>query len=77
MQKFKRNGTMNIKKPISLHFRIGDYVKNLAMHPVLSTSYYINCIKYLKSLVPDLEEHYYLLVFGELCDNEIQLIFEC
>ena len=59
-----------VKKPISIHFRIGDYVKNLAMHPVLSTDYYINCIKYLKSLLPDLEEHYYLLVFGELCDNE-------
>ena len=58
------------KKPISIHFRIGDYVKNLAMHPVLSNEYYINCIKYLKSLLPDLEENYYLLVFGELCDNE-------
>jgi hypothetical protein len=58
------------KKPISLHFRIGDYVKNLAMHPVLSTSYYINCIKYLKSLIPDIEDKYYLLIFGELCDNE-------
>ncbi len=58
------------KKPISIHFRIGDYVKNTAMHPILSTSYYINCIKYLKSLIPDIEEHYYLLVFGELCDNE-------
>lgn len=59
-----------VKKPISIHFRIGDYVKNLAMHPVLSTDYYINCIKYLKSVLPDLEEHYYLLVFGEICDNE-------
>ena len=59
-----------VKKPISIHFRIGDYVKNLAMHPVLSTSYYINCIKYLKSLIPDLEDNYYLLIFGELCDNE-------
>jgi hypothetical protein len=58
------------KKPISLHFRIGDYVKNPAMHPLLSTSYYINCINYFKSLIPDLEENYYLLVFGELCDNE-------
>ena len=59
-----------VKKPISIHFRIGDYVKNLAMHPVLSTDYYINCIKFLKSVLPDLEEHYYLLVFGEICDNE-------
>ena len=59
-----------VKKPISIHFRIGDYVKNLAMHPVLSTDYYIKCINYLKSEIPDLEEHYYLLIFGELCDNE-------
>jgi len=58
------------KKPISLHFRIGDYVKNMAMHPVLSTSYYIKCIKYLKSQILDLEDKYYLLIFGELCDNE-------
>jgi len=29
------------KKPISIHFRIGDYVKNQAMHPILSTSYYM------------------------------------
>ena len=59
-----------VKKPISIHFRIGDYVKNLAMHPVLSTDYYIKCLTYLKSVLPDLEEHYYLLVFGEICDNE-------
>lgn len=58
------------KKPISVHFRIGDYVKNQAMHPILSTSYYINCINYLKSQITHFEEHYYLLVFGELCDNE-------
>jgi hypothetical protein len=58
------------KKPISLHFRIGDYVKNLTIHPVLSTGYYIKCIKYLKSQIPDLEDKYYLLIFGELCDNE-------
>ena len=58
------------KKPISIHFRIGDYVKNLAMHPVLSNDYYIKCINYLKSEIQDLEEHYYLLIFGELCDNE-------
>lgn len=58
------------KKPISLHFRIGDYVKNLAMHPILSNEYYINCINYLKSELPEFEEKYYLLLFGELCDNE-------
>ena len=59
-----------VKKPISIHFRIGDYVKNLAMHPVLSTDYYINTINYLKSVLPEFEEKYYLLIFGELCDTE-------
>ena len=59
-----------VKKPISLHFRIGDYVKNQAMHPILSNEYYINTINYLKSELPDFEEKYYLLIFGELCDNE-------
>ena len=59
-----------VKKPISLHFRIGDYVKNQAMHPILSNDYYINCINYLKSHLVNFEENYYLLIFGEHCDNE-------
>jgi hypothetical protein len=58
------------KKPISIHFRIGDYIKNQAMHPILNTTYYINCINYLKSQLPNFENSYYLLIFGELCDNE-------
>jgi hypothetical protein len=58
------------KKPISLHFRIGDYVKNQAMHPILSNEYYIKSINYLKSCLSDFEENYYLLIFGESCDNE-------
>jgi hypothetical protein len=59
-----------IKKPISVHFRIGDYVKNQTMHPILSTTYYIKSINYLKSQLVNFEENYYLLIFGELCDNE-------
>jgi hypothetical protein len=59
-----------VKKPISLHFRIGDYVKNQAMHPILGNEYYINSLNYLKSRLSDLEENYYLLIFGESCDNE-------
>lgn len=58
------------KKPISLHFRIGDYVKNQTMHPILDSNYYINCINYLKSKLDNFEENYYLLIFGEPCDNE-------
>ena len=59
-----------VKKPISMHFRIGDYVKNQAMHPILNNDYYINCLNYLKSQLDKFEENYYLLIFGEMCDNE-------
>ena len=62
---FNRN-----KKPISLHFRIGDYVKNLAMHPVLPIEYYIQSINLLKSKLKDFEDNYYLLIFGEFTDNK-------
>ena len=58
------------KKPISLHFRIGDYVKNQSIHPILSNEYYINCINYLKTRLNNFEENYYLLIFGEPRDNE-------
>ena len=58
------------KKPISLHFRIGDYVKNLSMHPVLTRQYYIKSINFLKSKLQDFENNYYLLIFGEINDNE-------
>jgi len=59
-----------VKKPISMHFRIGDYVKNQEMHPILNNDYYINCLNYLKSQLDKFEENYYLLIFGEMCDNE-------
>jgi hypothetical protein len=59
-----------VKKPISMHFRIGDYIKNQEMHPILNSTYYIKSINYLRSKMPNLEENYYLLIFGELCDNE-------
>jgi hypothetical protein len=59
-----------VKKPISIHFRIGDYVKNQVIHPILNTSYYVKSINYLKSRLSNFEENYYLLIFGEYCDNE-------
>jgi len=58
------------KKPISLHFRIGDYVKNLKMHPVLSIEYYIKSINFLKDKINELEKNNYILIFGELIDNQ-------
>lgn len=59
-----------VKKPISLHFRIGDYIKCPTMHPILNNDYYLNCINYLKSQLFEFEENYYLLIFGEPCDNK-------
>ena len=58
------------KKPISLHFRIGDYVKNLAMHPVLPLDYYIKSINFLKDKIINIENNNYILIFGELNDKE-------
>ena len=68
--KEKYSNYFSNKKPISLHFRIGDYVKNLAMHPVLPIEYYIKSINYLKSKINNLERNNYILVFGELKDKE-------
>jgi hypothetical protein len=69
---YKKNNLLfsGKKKPISLHFRIGDYIKNQGMHPILNIQYYIDSVNYLKSKLPDFEENYYLLIFGESCDNE-------
>ena len=58
------------KYPISLHFRIGDYVKNLAMHPVLEIEYYIKSINFLKDKINELENNNYILIFGEFNDKE-------
>ena len=68
--KEKYSNFFSNKKPISLHFRIGDYVKNLAMHPVLPIEYYIKSINYLKSKITELERNNYILIFGEFTDKE-------
>tara|TARA_B110001450_G_scaffold1093_1_gene1304 strand:- start:27026 stop:27868 length:843 start_codon:yes stop_codon:yes gene_type:complete len=58
------------KKPISLHFRIGDYVKNLKVHPVLPIEYYIKSIEFLKNKINNIENTNYILIFGESNDKE-------
>ena len=35
------------KKVISMHFRIGDYIKRPGFHPILNILYYIAALKYL------------------------------
>ena len=60
----------NNKKPISLHFRIGDFKKNPRMDIVLDINYYLNAIKFLKNKFPNLENTHYIFCFGEKVDNE-------
>jgi hypothetical protein len=68
--KEKYNHYFNNKKIICIHFRIGDYVKNQATHPILDSDYYIKSINYLNSQLPDFS-NYELLYFGEKQDNTI------
>lgn len=71
--KLKNNIYFQNKYPISLHFRIGDYVKNTSLHPILSIDYYINSLKFLNLKLDSFNEKYYLLVFGEQTnDKEIK-----
>jgi len=70
----KYNHYFNNKKIICIHFRIGDYVKNQAMHPILSSTYYIKSINYLKSQLPDFS-NYEILYFGEQADNMLIELF--
>jgi hypothetical protein len=58
------------KTPISIHFRIGDYIKNTEMHPILQIEYYIKALNFLINKLNNFEEKYYILVFGELKDKE-------
>ena len=66
----KYNHYFNNKKVICIHFRIGDYVKNQAMHPILNSDYYIKSIKYLNSQLQNFSS-YEFLYFGEQADNAI------
>jgi hypothetical protein len=68
--KLKYNNYFQNKLPISLHFRIGDYVKNTSFHPILNINYYIESIKYLYSNLNNIDENYYLLIFGEEINNK-------
>ena len=58
----------NGKKLISIHFRIGDYLKNTGFHPILNVEYYISSLKYLSDKEENIEE-YDILYFGEENDD--------
>lgn len=59
------------KKPISMHFRIGDYVKASHVHPVLDIEYYKKALKTLYEKIPNLSEKYYILYFFEPIDKDV------
>lgn len=51
------------KKPISMHFRIGDYAKATHVHPILDIEYYREALKILSKKLPNLSQDYYILYF--------------
>jgi len=59
------------KLPISMHFRIGDYIKATRVHPILDIEYYNDALKSLSEKIPNLSRDYYILYFFELIDKDI------
>ena len=55
-------------KIISLHFRIGDYVKNPNIHPILDLNYYINAINFILTHDNKCND---ILYFNEKENNDI------
>jgi hypothetical protein len=56
---------------ISLHFRIGDYVKYKDTHPILSISYYVNAIKYIKKQIKEQQTLFSIVYFFQEEDKNI------
>ena len=60
---------------VSIHFRIGDSVLNLHIHPVMTVDYYYRAISHIISTVSTAStaSGYSFLVFYEPCDKDIVL----
>lgn len=57
---------------VSTHFRIGDCVLNLHIHPVMSIEYYYRAISHIiRNTSANSDESYSFLVFYEPCDKAI------
>ena len=59
------------KHPISMHFRIGDYVKASHVHPILDIEYYKGALRTLFEKIPNLSRDYYILYFFEPIDKAV------
>lgn len=68
-EKYEKYLNFSKKKIISMHFRIGDYIKRPDVHPVLEVEYYISALKYLFNNKENIEEKYDILYFGEERDD--------
>ena len=53
-------------KIISLHFRIGDYIKKPNTHPILGHNYYINALTHILTA----DDNYDILYFSEERDKD-------
>ena len=58
---------------VSMHFRIGDSVLNLHIHPVMSVDYYYHALSHIIATTPGTDQRYSFLVFYEPCDKNIVL----
>lgn len=59
---------------VSMHFRIGDSVQNLHIHPVMSLDYYYNAISHIvtaTTTATPIPVSYSFLIFYEPCDKSI------
>lgn len=59
------------KQPISMHFRIGDYIKATNVHPILDVEYYKQSLKILSEKIHNLSRDYFILYFFEPIDKDI------
>jgi len=62
------NSNIDFSKTISLHFRIGDYIKYPDSHPIISVDYYINSLKYINSNINNNNNCSTVLYFFEQSD---------
>lgn len=58
----------NFKDLISIHFRIGDYIKVQDFHPIMTVEYYKRSLKHIKLNNPEVK--YTILYFCEDIDTE-------
>lgn len=61
----------NKRALVSIHFRIGDCIQNLHIHPIASIDYYYRAIQHIVGVTSRAMEAYTFLVFYEQCDKDI------